>query len=93
MVWDRELCGEDDGAASVGRPSPVKDSYVEPRTRTRFGLTCPSTRELEISFPVLLNDPGPAPGVSQPSALPTTLVLAPDGSLARDLVGPQCRES
>ncbi len=49
--------------------------------------------ELGIAFTVLQSDPGPALGASRPRVLPMTLVLAPDGSLAHELIGPQTQAS
>lgn len=49
--------------------------------------------ELGIEFPVLQSDPGPSLGATPPSALPVTLILAPDGTLAHQLLGPQTRKS
>lgn len=50
-------------------------------------------RELGIEFPVLEKDPGPGLGANPPQALPVTLVVAPDGTLTHELVGPQTRAS
>lgn len=49
--------------------------------------------ELGIDFPVLESDPGPSLGATPPNVLPVTLIVAPDGTLAHELVGPQTRES
>lgn len=49
--------------------------------------------ELDIQFPVLAADPQPALGVERPTALPTTLVIAPDGRLSEVLLGPQTVDS
>lgn len=48
---------------------------------------------LGIEFPILLQDPSAALGVTLPSVLPTTLILNPDGQLVATLVGPQSLES
>lgn len=44
---------------------------------------------LDIRFPVLLADPHPALDIARPSALPATLLIAPDGKLKEVLLGPQ----
>ena len=49
--------------------------------------------QLGIAFPLLANDPSAELGTSRPMVLPTTLILAPDGTLADTLVGPQTLES
>ncbi len=49
--------------------------------------------DLDIRFPVALHDPRERWGAVRPEVLPTTLVVAPDGSLHGVLVGPQDRES
>lgn len=46
-----------------------------------------------IEFPVLVADPRQRWGQDQPSVLPTTLVINPEGGLEKVLVGPQTRES
>ncbi|MEE4279601.1 MAG: TlpA disulfide reductase family protein [Halieaceae bacterium] len=48
---------------------------------------------LGVEFPTLSEDPGPRFGLERPQVLPTTLVLRPDGSLLRVLVGPQTADS
>lgn len=48
---------------------------------------------LDIQFPVLLADPHPALGIERPTALPSTLLIAPDGSLRHTLLGPQTADS
>lgn len=50
-------------------------------------------RSLAITFPTLLADPGPRLDVERPQVLPTTLVITPQGQLARVLVGPQTEAS
>ena len=45
--------------------------------------------EMEIEFPVLVEDPRGRWAVEQPSVLPSTLIINPDGELAQILVGPQ----
>lgn len=47
---------------------------------------------LGIQFPILLADPHPALGIERPTALPATLLIAPDGSLKNVLLGPQTAE-
>ena len=49
--------------------------------------------DLDIRFPVAVHDPRERWGATRPEVLPTTLVVAPDGSLHAVLVGPQDRES
>lgn len=48
---------------------------------------------LGVAFPTLAEDPGSDLGLERPRVLPTTLVLAPDGSLRHVLVGPQTADS
>jgi len=48
---------------------------------------------LGVAFPTLAEDPGSSLGLERPRVLPTTLVLAPDGSLRDVLVGPQTADS
>ena len=48
---------------------------------------------MDIRFPVLLEDPRSRWEQPSPSVLPSTLVIAPDGSLHDVLVGPQSYES
>ncbi|MBB3047399.1 thiol-disulfide isomerase/thioredoxin [Litorivivens lipolytica] len=50
-------------------------------------------RALGIAFPVLLADPHPALGIERPTALPSTLLIAPDGSLQQILLGPQTADT
>ncbi len=45
--------------------------------------------KLGIEFPVALQDPGPALGLSRPRALPTTYIFNPAGELSAALEGPQ----
>ena len=49
--------------------------------------------ELDIQFPLLANDPGPALGLARPTVLPTTLVVSPTGELAARPLGPQTTAS
>jgi thiol-disulfide isomerase/thioredoxin len=49
--------------------------------------------EMEIRFPVLVDDPRLRWNAEQPSVLPTTLVIGPDGQLKDVLVGPHTYES
>ena len=49
--------------------------------------------DLGIRFPVALHDPRERWGAARPEVLPTTFIVAPDGSLHAVLVGPQSRES
>lgn len=49
--------------------------------------------EMNIEFPVLLNDPGTRWNQAPPSVLPSTLVIDPEGELREVLVGPQTYES
>ncbi len=50
-------------------------------------------KELDIRFPVLLDDPRERWAEPLPGVLPSTLVIAPDGSLSDVLVGPHTYES
>lgn len=49
--------------------------------------------ELGIRFPVALHDPRERWEADRPEVLPTTFVVAPDGTLHAVLVGPQSRDS
>ncbi len=49
--------------------------------------------EMQIRFPVLVKDPRMRWNAEQPSVLPTTLVIGPDGQLKDVLVGPHTYES
>lgn len=49
--------------------------------------------ELNIEFPVLLDDPADQLGYERPRALPSTFIIAPDGSLKTVLLGPQTQAS
>lgn len=49
--------------------------------------------ELGIRFPVALHDPRERWEADRPEVLPTTFIVAPDGTLHAVLVGPQSRES
>ena len=49
--------------------------------------------EMKIRFPVLVEDPRARWNAEQPSVLPTTLVIGPDGQLKEVLVGPHTYES
>lgn len=44
---------------------------------------------LGIEFPLILEDPAATLGTQRPQALPTTLILNPDGELSATLTGPQ----
>ena len=46
-----------------------------------------------IEFPVLTTDPRPHWGYDPPSALPMTVIIAPDGVLHKQLLGPQTQAS
>ncbi|GAB5414675.1 MAG: TlpA disulfide reductase family protein [Congregibacter sp.] len=48
---------------------------------------------LGVAFPTLAEDPAQRFELARPQVLPTTLVLTPDGDLAKVLVGPQTEES
>ncbi|MFK7975112.1 MAG: TlpA family protein disulfide reductase [Halioglobus sp.] len=48
---------------------------------------------LGVAFPTLTQDPSTALGLARPAALPTTLVIGPDGKLAATLLGPQTEQS
>ncbi len=45
--------------------------------------------ELGVAFKLLEHDPSAELGVRRPVVLPTTLIVAPDGTLKTTLVGPQ----
>lgn len=49
--------------------------------------------EMDIQFPVLVEDPRALWDVEQPEVLPSTLVIDPEGGLKEVLVGPQTYES
>lgn len=49
--------------------------------------------KLGVRFPTLAEDPAARFGIDRPQVLPTTLLLRPDGSLAKALIGPQTQES
>ena len=49
--------------------------------------------EMGIRFPVLVEDPRARWNAEQPSVLPSTLVIGPDGQLKDVLVGPHTYES
>lgn len=46
-------------------------------------------RQLQVAFPVLLRDPAGALGWERPKALPTTVVIDPQGEVRQQLQGPQ----
>ena len=48
---------------------------------------------LGIAFPLLLEDPAPALGIERPAALPTTVIVNPEGVIRSTLVGPQTEDS
>jgi len=50
-------------------------------------------KEMDIRFPVLVNDPGARWDQGPPTVLPSTLVIDPEGNLREVLVGPQNYES
>ncbi len=50
-------------------------------------------KEMDIRFPVLVHDPRLRWNVEQPSVLPTTLIINPDGELHKVTQGPQTYES
>ena len=49
--------------------------------------------DLNITFPVLDQDPHTRFGIDKPEVLPTTLIINPTGELQGLLVGPQTEES
>lgn len=51
------------------------------------------TVAMDVTFPTLVDDPGPRYGVERPRVLPTTLVIQPDGLLLSELRGPQTQQS
>ena len=50
-------------------------------------------RRLGVGFPTLATDPAAQLDIQRPAALPTTLLVNPEGELADTLVGPQTEES
>ncbi len=48
--------------------------------------------EMDIHFPVLVEDPRERWGYEQPTALPVTVIIGPDGQLKNQLLGPQTLE-
>ena len=50
-------------------------------------------KQMDIRFPVLVDDPRLRWNVEQPSVLPTTLIINPEGELHKVAVGPQTYES
>ena len=51
------------------------------------------SERMGIAFPVLVNDPREIWGYELPQVLPTTVIIAPDGTVHRELVGPQTLET
>jgi thiol-disulfide isomerase/thioredoxin len=51
------------------------------------------SERMGIEFPVLVRDPRHIWGYELPQVLPTTVVIAPDGSVHAELVGPQTLET
>ena len=50
-------------------------------------------KQMDIQFPVLVDDPRLRWNVELPSVLPTTLIINPDGELHKVMQGPQTHES
>ena len=50
-------------------------------------------QEMDIRFPVLIEDPRARWGYEQPAVLPTTIVIGPNGGLHSQLHGPQTLEA
>ena len=50
-------------------------------------------KQMEIHFPVLVEDPRARWGYEQPAVLPTTVVIGPEGRLRNLLHGPQTLEA
>jgi thiol-disulfide isomerase/thioredoxin len=48
--------------------------------------------DMGIAFTQLARDPGAQLGIARPTVLPTTLILAPDGTLITRLIGPQTED-
>lgn len=48
---------------------------------------------LQIEFPVLLSDPHNILGIARPTALPSTVIISPDGVVTEILLGPQTEQS
>lgn len=51
------------------------------------------TVAMDVTFPTLMDDPGPRYGIGRPRVLPITLVVQPDGVLLSELRGPQTQLS
>ena len=51
------------------------------------------TLAMDVTFPTLVEDPGPRYGVARPGVLPMTLVVKPDGTLLSELRGPQTEQT
>lgn len=50
-------------------------------------------QSLGVTFPTLEHDPSGQLGIPRPVALPTTLIVSPEGELKSTLLGPQTLES
>ena len=50
-------------------------------------------QEMDVRFPVLVEDPAPLWEQPRPAVLPSTLVIGPDGALRKVLQGPQTYET
>ena len=50
-------------------------------------------KRMNIAFPVIVGDPAEHWRYPMPGVLPTSVLIAPDGTLAKTLVGPQTRAS
>ena len=49
--------------------------------------------ELKVAFDTLPYDPSAELGIERPRALPTTVIISPEGDLKEVLIGPQTQES
>ena len=49
--------------------------------------------ELKVAFETLPYDPSAELGIERPRALPTTVIISPEGDLKEVLIGPQTQES
>jgi len=50
-------------------------------------------KKLNIKFPILLEDPAEYLGIARPQVLPATIMVSPEGEVAKVLIGPQTVET
>ena len=50
-------------------------------------------KKLNIKFPILLEDPAEHLGIARPQVLPATIMVSPEGEVAKVLIGPQTVET